>query len=143
MKRFFWTVFVCVALLIGGVLGRYLLFGPAKSAEHLPPDKLIAGACRSISSKLPLQINQKTRIDQIVPGEGKQVIYLITLDVPNKAQGNASNAMAKLKPSLVAACKRDPAFDEFRKHRIEVVYKFRNTNQETFATLVLMPHELF
>ena len=124
--------------MIGGSLAVQSYFSHQRATAF---DHALVQTASDLNAKLPMQVDQYTRLDSTAPGPGRRFTYMYTLSgLP--AGVAAADAAAVLRPSLVNAYKTTPQMAVFRDNGVEMHYVYRDNAGKYVTEIVISPKDL-
>jgi hypothetical protein len=124
--------------MVGGSLAVQSYFDHRRATAF---DRALVDTASQLNAKLPMQVDQYTRLDSTAPGPGRRFTYMYTLSgFPEGV--TPSDAAAALRPSLVNAYKTIPQMAIFRDNGVEMHYIYRDTSGKYVAEIVVSPKDL-
>jgi len=116
-----------------GKIAVQLYFDQRRAAAF---DRALVQTSSDMNAKLPMQVDQYTRLDSTAPGPGQRFTYLYTISgLP--AGVAPSEAAAALRPSIVNSYKTSPQMATFREHNVEMHYVYRDAAGNHVAEIVV------
>jgi hypothetical protein len=129
-----------VAGIIGLIIGKVGVQSYFDHRRATAFDRALAETSSQMNGKLPMKVDQYTRLDSTMPGPGKRLTYMYTLlsFPPGVAPAEFASA---LRPSIVNSCKTSPQFATFREQGVELHYVYRDTAGKHVGEIIVSPDD--
>jgi hypothetical protein len=133
-----------VVSIIGAVVGFMIARAVIESNRRDEPlsfYKALVQTSNKINAKLPMQVDNETRLDATVVGPGNRLTYLYTLTSLSSDDVNVADLTAALKPRLVDGYRTSVGMAAFRRAKVELYYQYRDKDSNSLTTIVVSPKD--
>lgn len=107
-------------------------FGATLVQKTLFPNPSIDGQLMTVASEFnkhcPFMADAETRVDNAVAGPNHTIIYNYTLVNLKVADLDTNLFRENIIPNIVSNARTSPEMKDFRKHRVTMMYNYRDKN---------------
>jgi hypothetical protein len=135
------TVIVFV-MVFCGIFSKTYMNARKQSKNPLSINRLLEDFSTEFNAKLPMQIDDETRLDAIIPGPDKQLTYIYTLVGHTAGDIESNTLVGIIQPMLINNYRNMPAMELFRREQVELHYQYRDRNGKPMAAIVVSPRNL-